>query len=143
VPVDVARPDVRGQAVAAVVGDAQGLVHVLERDRAYHRPEDLLLEDLHRRVCVREYGWFDEVALVSAALAPGDQLRALRHARFAVGRTRSCCFLETSGPSIVLASRPLPSGKALATTGDRVDDLVVDPTVRSAGGSQRSKSARN
>src|SRR6266403_1307519 len=76
----------RGQAVAAVVGDAQRLVHVLERDRAYHRPEDLLLEDLHRRVCVREYGWFDEVALVSAALAPGDQLRALRHARFAVGQ---------------------------------------------------------
>ena len=66
----VARGDHPGQPVGAVVGDADGVVVVLERDHHEHRPEDLLLGDGHAVVDVGEQRGLD--------VEPGGQVG--RHA---------------------------------------------------------------
>ena len=52
------------EPVWTVVGDAHGVVIVLEGDDHQHRAEDLLLGDGHRVVHVGEQGGLDVVALV-------------------------------------------------------------------------------
>src|SRR5205807_3449380 len=51
------------EPVHALVGDADRVVVVLERDHDEHRAEDLLLGDRHRVVDVGEQRRLDEVAL--------------------------------------------------------------------------------
>src|SRR5579863_4599064 len=74
---DVARPDGRGQAVTAVVGNAQRLVEVAKADGREHRTEDLLTRDAHLRLHAVEYRGLD----VAAAAALAHALTAERHAR--------------------------------------------------------------
>ena len=64
---DVLGPDVGGQAVFHVVGQAQRLGFVLERDQADHRAEDLLLGDAHAVVHVGEHRGLDELPLLRCA----------------------------------------------------------------------------
>lgn len=58
------RHDVAGQSVFAVVGDANGVFLVVERDDREHRAEDLLLGDGHGVVDVGEKRWSDEESFV-------------------------------------------------------------------------------
>src|SRR5215470_17341269 len=60
---DVGRPDAAAQAVLRVVGDRDRLLLAAVGDHGQHRPEDLLLRDLHLVVDVREDGRLDEPAL--------------------------------------------------------------------------------
>src|SRR5215471_15893220 len=53
--VDVVRPHRAGEAVLAVVGEADGVLGIVVRDHGEHRPEDLLARDAHRVVDAREH----------------------------------------------------------------------------------------
>ena len=88
-----------------------------------HRPEDLLLRDLGRRVDVGEHGGTDPVAACPARrrLEPaGRERRTCCDARARKPRTRSRCAADTSGP-IALARRV---ARQLRRRRDR-DGLVV------------------
>src|SRR5919204_5928493 len=74
--VDVARPDGAGEAVLAVVREADGVLGVVVRDHREHGPEDLLACDAHRVVDAREHGRLDVPPLLetrrTAAAAHAD-----------------------------------------------------------------------
>lgn len=76
---DVLGPDVGGQAVFHVVGQAQRLGFVLERDQADHRAEDLLLGDAHAVVHVGEHRGLDELPLAQVRRQAGRTLQAAGH----------------------------------------------------------------
>ena len=79
---EVGRPDRRGEAVHDVVGDADRLVLVVERQHRQDRPEDLLLGDAHVGRDVDEDRRLDVVAAGDRDLtagrhrAPGARRRA-------------------------------------------------------------------
>ena len=62
-PVEVAGRDRTAEPVGGVVGDAHGIVVVVEADHHQHRAEDLLAGDGHGVVDVGEQRRLDEEAL--------------------------------------------------------------------------------
>src|SRR6185436_3801115 len=126
-----------GQAVVAGVGDAHGVVDVVERDHGEHRPEDLLLGDAHLVVHVGEDGGLHVPALLhggGAAVAADDDPGALLLAEgdvlldpllLALGDERA----DLGGGVVGIAH-----GHAADRLGQRLDDLVVArPTGEDAG----------
>ena len=65
-----------GETVGGAVANPDGLLLVLELGDRAHRAEDLLLHDLHVLADVREDGRFDEVTLVTVAIAANLDLGA-------------------------------------------------------------------
>src|SRR3989442_8332331 len=74
---DRSRRDHAGEPVLALVGDANGVVVVLERYDDEDRAEDLLLGDRHRVVDVDEHRGLDVPALrkIGGAAAPQSERR--------------------------------------------------------------------
>src|SRR3954470_19326689 len=70
--VEVLRPDAAAEPVDRVVRDLDRLVVGVEGDHAQHRPEDLLLRDLHRVV-----GLEDRREVVRALIEPRGQVARL------------------------------------------------------------------
>src|SRR5580704_12522536 len=138
----VVRPDRSAEAVVRVVGDLDCVVVPVVRDHDEHRPENLLLGDLHLVVDVGEDGRLDVPTLGEVAAARAPAADGHRRALFA------------SAVEVALDTRPLPLGDDRPDLGrgvhgvtdlhggyardHRVDDLGVagtrceDPRLRDA-----------
>src|SRR5579863_2094258 len=74
---DVARPDVTGQPILNVIGDADSLRLILEGDKSQMGTEDLFLRNLHSDGSASVKGWFHVVThAIHRARAPDDYLGA-------------------------------------------------------------------
>src|SRR6266704_100862 len=73
---DVTRPDRSGQPERAVVGDADHVGLVVERDDRHDRTEDLFVQDAIRGVVRREYGRREPVAGACWGAAPERDIGA-------------------------------------------------------------------
>src|SRR5690349_3661632 len=76
--VQIARPYASGEAVAGIIGDAHGIIKILEAGDRNHRAENLLAENPHGVIAFKD-GWLDIIAIVKLAtgfhaFAAGAQL---------------------------------------------------------------------
>ncbi|MPM18262.1 hypothetical protein SDC9_64668 [bioreactor metagenome] len=123
---EVVGPHVRGETVAGVVGEAEGLLVGVERGDRHHGAEDLLLEDPGARLDVGEDRRSDEVAELEAlgpaatghqaALAPAD-LDVAHH----LGEVLRVDQGADLGLRVVRVADPDPLGLG----GVALDELVV------------------
>ena len=109
------RPDGRRQPIMRSIAAIDHLVNGLEFEDVHHRPEDLLLGDLHVIGDVGEQRRLDEVTLLAEALAAGQALSAFLLAGVNVTACmRSICSCDTCGPCVVSGSNGSPSFCCLA-----------------------------
>ena len=139
-PLHVVGEDGRVEPVDGVVGDGDGVLLVLRRDHAQHRPEDLLLRDRRGVVDVAEDGGLNEPAPVEVLrpAAAGRQRGSFRHALGDVALDPVALALGDQGAHVGLGVERVADLHLGEDAGQRVDELVVavladdDPRQRGA-----------
>ena len=139
-PLHVVGEDGRVEPVDRVVGDGDGVLLVLRRDHAQHRPEDLLLGDRRGVVDVAEDGRLNEPAPVEVLrpAAAGGQRGSLRHALGDVALDPVTLPLGDQGAHVGLGVERVADLHLGEDAGQGLDELVVavladdDPRQRGA-----------
>ncbi|MNH18620.1 hypothetical protein D3C79_783300 [compost metagenome] len=130
---DVLGPDVGGQAVFGVIGQAQRFGFVLELDQAHHRAKDFFLGDAHLVVDVGKYGRLDELAFgqvsrqIGRALqATGEQAGAFLDADLDVAGDLVVVRLGDHRADLGFRVGRVADNQAFGAGGEFGDELVVD-----------------
>src|SRR6266545_341318 len=125
---DVPRPDARREPVHRAVGERDAGVLAVEREHGEHRPEDLLVHDLHPGLRRVEHGGLDVVALAVhlGGLPAGDEARPFRLPGADVGQHLLLLALRHDRAEPGVLVERVPGDELLRPLGELLDHLVVD-----------------
>ena len=126
----VARPDPRREAVVRVVAAADNVIALrIERNRAHHRPEDLLAHHLHVGRGVSQHGRLHEVPALARPTAAGRRAGASVKTRGQVTEHLVVLLGRDQRPHLVISVEPRTDLDLLGLIRNALHDLVIHITL--------------